>query len=369
MIEGFDKEIDAILRKSREDDFAFTNNVQNHLDADEISAFAENALPEKTKNLYTKHFADCDRCRRILSNIILLGGEEEEVPAFAAAEVKQIAPSAPWYRKFLAFPNLAYSLGALVLIFGGLIGFTVFQSMKIGELSQNEASYEANKPSVTFSNTTNSTANSVSNSTANSASNSAFNTATTANTTVNSNSVSVSSEKLSETAANNSAVSNPTVQKPNPVPNVAPQNSPVILSETESVANNEEKPVGENRDEANVVTRSLPSKPSKKEVVKDKSVDTKNQRNKAVVSEDKEDAKLSSQSSGAVSTNNLTVKGKTFNRRDNVWYDSAYSNQPTTNITRGTKEYKKLDKDLRQTVERLGGVVVIVWKSKAYRIE
>jgi len=357
MIEGFDKEIDAILRKSREDDFAFTNNLQNHPDADEISAFAENALPEKTKNLYTAHLADCDRCRRILSNIILLGSEEEAVPVFAAAEVKQIAPSAPWYRKFFAFPNLAYSLGALVLIFGGLIGFTVFQSMKIGELSQIEAPFEQNKPVSSSSNTTNATANTSSN------------TAATANTATNSNSMATFSTNSNAVTANNSAVSDSSVRKTNPVPNVAPQNSP-ILSETESVANNEEKPVGENRDEANVVTRSLPSKPSKKtENEKDKSVDTKTQRNKAITQNERDDTKLSSQSSGAVSNNNLTVKGKTFNRRDNVWYDSAYSNQPTTDITRGTKEYKKLDKDLRQTVERLGGVVVIVWKSRAYRIQ
>jgi len=64
-----------------------------------------------------------------------------------------------------------------------------------------------------------------------------------------------------------------------------------------------------------------------------------------------------------------TVGGKTFKRTNNAWYDSAYKGQPTINITRGTKEYKKLDSDLRGIVENLGGTVVLVWKEKAYRIQ
>ena len=51
------------------------------------------------------------------------------------------------------------------------------------------------------------------------------------------------------------------------------------------------------------------------------------------------------------------------------WVDSEYRGQATTNISRGTNEYKKLDSGLRGIVENLGGTVVIVWKEKAYRIQ
>ena len=61
--------------------------------------------------------------------------------------------------------------------------------------------------------------------------------------------------------------------------------------------------------------------------------------------------------------------GKTFKRKDNVWYDSAYRGQPTTNVTRGTSEYKKLNSGLRGIAENLGGTVIAVWKEKAYRIQ
>ena len=63
------------------------------------------------------------------------------------------------------------------------------------------------------------------------------------------------------------------------------------------------------------------------------------------------------------------VGGKTFANRDGAWYDSAYSGKATTNIRRGTNEYKKLDSGLRNIADTLGGTVVVMWKAKAYRIQ
>ncbi|MEQ1765515.1 MAG: zf-HC2 domain-containing protein, partial [Pyrinomonadaceae bacterium] len=132
----FDKEIDSILRKTGEAKRGVLvgdkpgEKPKVHLDADQLSAFAENAMPEKTRALYMSHLADCDRCRRILSGLIMLNAEaglvEERVVAPA------ISPGAiePWYRKFL-IPNLAYVMGGLVLVFGGLIAITVFRSSQM----------------------------------------------------------------------------------------------------------------------------------------------------------------------------------------------------------------------------------------------
>jgi hypothetical protein len=74
-------------------------------------------------------------------------------------------------------------------------------------------------------------------------------------------------------------------------------------------------------------------------------------------------------SSDAIENEKTIVSGKTFNRRNNVWYDANYNQQSTINITRGTEKYKKLDKDLRTIIENLGGTVIVVWKDKAYRIQ
>ncbi|MBA2606431.1 MAG: hypothetical protein H0U96_06140, partial [Acidobacteria bacterium] len=64
-----------------------------------------------------------------------------------------------------------------------------------------------------------------------------------------------------------------------------------------------------------------------------------------------------------------TFGGKAFKRANGVWIDSAYKGQSTTNISRGTSEYKKLDSGLRSIVENIGGKVIVVWKEKAYRIQ
>jgi len=63
------------------------------------------------------------------------------------------------------------------------------------------------------------------------------------------------------------------------------------------------------------------------------------------------------------------VGGKDFQFRNGAWYDTAYRGQGTTNVRRGSDNYKKLDSSLRSIAESLDGVVVTVWGGKAYRIQ
>jgi anti-sigma factor RsiW len=126
---NFDKEIDALLRQSAQSGGFVSNQTATHLDADEISAFAENALPEKTKQRYMTHLADCDKCRKTLSNIIVMNAETESETVHHPEEKTPVEASIPWYRKLFAVPNLAYTLGALVLVFSGIAAYTVLQSV------------------------------------------------------------------------------------------------------------------------------------------------------------------------------------------------------------------------------------------------
>jgi hypothetical protein len=64
-----------------------------------------------------------------------------------------------------------------------------------------------------------------------------------------------------------------------------------------------------------------------------------------------------------------TAGGKVFKRADNAWYDSAFGGQRMTTVRRNSSEYKKLDAGLRSIAENIGGVVVVVWKGRAYRIQ
>ncbi len=64
-----------------------------------------------------------------------------------------------------------------------------------------------------------------------------------------------------------------------------------------------------------------------------------------------------------------TVSGKTFENANNIWTDSAYKGGKTTNIKRGSADYKKLDADLQNIGNSFKETVIIVWKGKNYRIE
>jgi hypothetical protein len=121
----FDKEIDALLRKARADGPVLVGDGR-HMDADEIAAFAENAVPERSRGAYTLHLADCDRCRKILSNLALMNAvaaPSTELPGAITIAEREM----PWYRKLFLFPNLAYVMGGLVLIFGGFLAVTVIR--------------------------------------------------------------------------------------------------------------------------------------------------------------------------------------------------------------------------------------------------
>jgi hypothetical protein len=120
----FDKEIDALLRKSVPGEAAGSARSA-HLDADEIASFAENALPESTRNFYIAHLADCERCRTVLSQSILLR-PEAQIAAAPSGAIIETAPM-PWYRRMLSGPSLAYVMGTLVLLFSGFLGYVVLQ--------------------------------------------------------------------------------------------------------------------------------------------------------------------------------------------------------------------------------------------------
>jgi hypothetical protein len=63
------------------------------------------------------------------------------------------------------------------------------------------------------------------------------------------------------------------------------------------------------------------------------------------------------------------LAGRVFEFKQGVWYDTNFAGQQTTNFRRGTKAYAQLEPALQNAANYIGGTVVIVWKSKAYRIQ
>ncbi|CAN5337398.1 hypothetical protein BH20ACI1_BH20ACI1_18070 [soil metagenome] len=379
----FDKEIDVLLRQARKGETVFTATTPQlaHLDADEISAFAENALPEKAKQIYTAHLADCDSCRKSLSDLILLNAENESEIAPASENVIIASPTISWYRKLFALPNLAYTMGALIVLFGGIIGFMVLQNLNI---SQNTEVAKINEKSVEQMPSESVVGTPELSSSAN------------ANMALNSNDATIySSNSMMSNAPMNSNMS---VAPNKPVPSLAEPKKEESRSENDLAAVNKESDnfsvdgVAENQVNKNFVqgvaagrrNQRSQDDPRDKNSAPQIPVSPESPASDRQVSELPEnsrqnDALLSSPSakseskkaktSGAIENEKTIVSGKTFNRKNNVWYDADYNQQSTINITRGTEKYKKLDKGLRTIVENLGGTVVIVWKKKAYRIQ
>ena len=76
-------------------------------------------------------------------------------------------------------------------------------------------------------------------------------------------------------------------------------------------------------------------------------------------------------SENEASSDTQSVGGRSFRRQDGAWVDTAYNpSRPMTYVPRGSEQYRTLVADepgLRDITKRLGGVVIVVWKTRTYR--
>lgn len=351
----FDKEIHALLHN-----FGKTAEPQaipdaEHLDADELSAFAENAVPDKAKSFYVEHLAICDRCRKALSSRL-----PASVPKTVSAKenVVVLEKEQPWYRTLFAFGRLAYVMGALVVAFTGLTAFVLFQSMNSSGGFERAAADQNAAPAQVVEQHPAGNANVSANSTSVAASSESEIPQTASNARILNSNSSVrteverterAKEERDEAALGASTTIAPLQIKPGAVSD----QSSIVEEEKSSRSNAADSVAAAEPKPAPV---AVPSKPADREIATAK----------------KQTQKDDNYAEGQLALKSKTsrsVSGKTFNFRDGVWYDSNYSNQKTRNLRRGSSDYKKLDSQLRAIVEKIDGTVVVVWKSEAFRIQ
>jgi hypothetical protein len=369
----FDKEMDALLRKARSGT-AVAEAKGEHLDADAVAAFAEGTVPTGVKALYTKHFADCDRCRKLLSQAALSSELPLEKAAVAAAA--PWPPPLPWYRKLFRAPGLAVAMGVLVLAFGAGLIYLITQrtaNAPNASIAETNTTAPAAAPYAGIEDTSASAANATSNSVAN-----------------------MNAARMPEIGMSNSAAA----MTPNPSAagtgsglasgGTAANEPNITLDGVVAGADREEKPkASAPPPPATGAVAGKPEQPAKTET--DDRKDDKESSRVRAADEDRvarDSVSLSKKSVGgplrgagpvqSQTSNNAQlfempvtrgVGGKKFRNSDGAWYDTAYRGQATINVRRGTDEYKKLDGGLRSIANELGGVVVVVWKDKAYRIQ
>jgi hypothetical protein len=141
MKEGFDKEIDSLLRRRArgaaglrvDGDGSRAPGVAAHLDADELSAFAEGALPSAARVAAASHLADCDECRGVVVGLARVAGFEVESEKRAAvgADVPGRASVAGWraWMSSLFAPRvLRYAAPALALCMVAVVSYVALRS-------------------------------------------------------------------------------------------------------------------------------------------------------------------------------------------------------------------------------------------------
>lgn len=398
----FDKEIDSLLRQeSRGRTITIGEFAGVHLDADEIAAFVENAVPERTRNSFVQHFAGCDPCRKTLSNAITLRADE----GVEAAE-SLVAPgterAAPWYKRLFLFPNLAYVMGGLVVLFAGFIGLSILNrsssngSFEMSKVSSNEA--PAAVPYSTNSNASVSSANSAANAT---------NSMSPANVAPD---LTGQPDNASETDSAKGKgpgvpadfedapkMSQPLAAAPPPPASISSKDSGILTDGVDSGRARElrTEPVKElsNSEPKKLMGGVSPSTQNSQNVqiqapgdVKgpyvqrndsrnvERAIEQNNARDREKAKELKSVAKKSDKAAGSAAPAKPTsdrrqVSGKTFEFRSGAWYDTTYSGQGTVNIRRKTDNYKNLDRGLRGIADSFIGTVVMIWNGKAYRID
>ena len=374
----FDKEIDALIRREGK---ARTITIGEfaglHPDADEIAAFVENAVPINARQGLITHFAGCDPCRRILSNTIEVNAEiaSRAPDSIDAPETSQTA--IPWYKRLFNFPQLAYVMGGLIVLFGGFIGFTVLNNYQnnASEISQMrsdespapaapEAPGANTAAAVNAADTSSAAANAVTNSTVvdDAPPTSA------ANTSANTHALSKDQNFVADGVSNQSQA--PAAAEAPPKTDAKPaerSNEPADDKKAGMTGEKEKK-----REEQAVTARSAPAPAPSNAPMKMKSPARNDQRDARETEVDLSQRRVDElpvAGRASTETNRKQVSGKTFEFRQGAWYDTTYKGQGTITVRRNTEDYRKLDSGLRGIAESFLGTVVTIWNGKAYRIQ
>jgi hypothetical protein len=398
------KEIDILLRKlsgkQNGDAAAAESNssasAPEHLDTDELSAYAENALPASLRSRYTEHLADCNSCRKLVTQLSL-----SSTAAIVQAPVGESAPSrrkaffAGWFSPLV----IRYAVPAMAVILVVAIAWIVMRR---------EPAYEQ-----VAKNTETKTQPSLADQSSSPSSPGVDQIANDSSApqkglveerhraqpqaTPSEERAAVSSDrsktpeesKEGQVAAKRDQPAPPAAS----VTVVAPSTGGTTVAQTKSVSevernepepkkkaeadvakvqNQNQAPI-QNQDRRYEQNRSGPSEPkavqrgvtntqrsneSQRELARQRAL-TPEAQAKDKASDDEAEVR--------------TVGGHKFTKRGRVWVDALYdSDSATTNVSRGSEQYRSLMGDepgLRDIVEQLRGEVLVVWKSRSYRIK
>lgn len=367
-------EIDLLLRRLSRQDEPDSRTHEDHLDADELSSYAENVLPAATRARYTEHLAECGSCRKLIAQL------SSSVGIISTAETSRVsAPSA--LRKFLASlfspMVLRYAVPALGLLLVAVVGLAVWLRgngfnrfvARVEQQDRSQAPVARNEQVESPS----------------------------PGTLHDSQEKTAAPAATPETKGGRAKEIQP-VSPPNAAPSVtagAKQDAPTQKAEQQPSANSPAapKPAGASDETKKSVDTAARREEIQGRVASELPRERANEpttgeaRRSDEVSAARPDAAgIRAQGAGSIAklqrddtgekdkndSETRSVAGRRFRRERGVWIDTAYdSGRSTVSLTRGSEQYRALVADepaIRTIAEQLDGEVIVVWKGRAYRI-
>ena len=390
------------------------------MDADEMNAYAEGALPESARARYFAHLADCDPCRKLVTELTLAATASAEGRERAAAAAVTTAPSKSWRERLAAIfspPVLRYAVPALALFAVVAIALV---AMRANRESSHVALSEQTAPNTGSAVATNANSNSAAQPEESSAG-VENHTANTDASTVFKDQTGAQPPAAEATPAPPLVAQNTPVEKDGspagqPEQNVAQADATKTASrggevQTDARRAQEQAAAAPPAPPNPKVQEPILAAPSATDEVSVRDKEEQREAKTAAGKDDRDDAPaggavatetqpsrgrgelggMASTSAapraGAVmrksgpadseparkqrSVETRKVGGRSFQQQGDAWVDTAYNpSRPTTNVHRGSEQYRTLVADepgLRTIAEQLGGEVIVVWKSRAYR--
>ena len=398
MKQAENNEIDILLRglaqrgraAAKAPDVSHSDKAETsiHLDADELNAYAEKVLPAATRARYTAHLVDCDDCRKIVSQLSMAAGLPGEDRVAARETV-----ASTWSERLAALlsPRLwRYAMPALVLFALVAVGFFTLRQKKEASLvaqneraessrvtaGQAESKQSATSPAPSGPKTTGNEeqAGSQKHSKAQPETSSATDDKAAA-------SARAAASPTAAPAKEKESSKNETVATARP--SYAPEPPPPPAKPTTETARAESaaKAADESREKEEAAARKKEAdKTSASGVASSKDAPASPQTGSAQAPARKaktapSNGRLMGGVAGVRTDDQAeirTIAGRRFRRQNGAWVDTAYeSSQSTTNVARGSEQYRALIADepaIGTIAEQLSGQVIVVWKGHAYRI-
>ena len=417
-----DAQIDVLMRRHAGQAKRKSASEQ-HLDADELNAFAEGSLPAAARARYVSHLADCDDCRKVASQLVITSG------AFEAAEAPTAADSQgySWWKRLsgLFSPlTLRYAAFAVVLVaVVGVMFLVTRRSRESSLIAQRESADQRQVSAVKPAEPAGPQADTAQN-------------AQTQNKRSETGSPAAATplvSKLDETKDAGSSAPPPPKPEPETLkpasptlaaaekaaePKSLPSYAPAPPGETtrsetasskrpasggdvasgprksestsekfkmmdksrasdtprEIRAQDDNTRAGMSQPQANVqrenVQREGDEKAARGRDAENQSSPDRNAKESRAQAPATQSARIVRRTPAEEAPETRSVGGRKFRKQGNSWVDTKFKSSMTLkSISRGSSEFGALDSGLRSIVQQISGEVIVVWKGKAYRID